>query len=257
MRVKPSFSSEDGPSSTSMTSSMSAVRRILALPTSKSFVMAMDFVTTKYCCRNEQNLRLPTPPTSMCLHSSSATSGFRFKPSSDSRCLQKAASEMRSSPGSSSSEKSASFVRSRLRTSSRSAADVSPYLASTIAWHWFRTLSIVLLFFFARAAAFISIFCSSRFTSVKGPLTALPTFVSCSSRKALASAMLCVVASESFCASSKTAAGVAKESRSDPLMDTRGAHASSSCFATASMACVFVVISANTTSASFLSWISL
>mmetsp|Transcript_42908 Transcript_42908/g.128199 ORF Transcript_42908/g.128199 Transcript_42908/m.128199 type:complete len:209 (-) Transcript_42908:195-821(-) len=196
------------------------------------------------------------PPTSMCLQMSSACSGCRLRPSKDRTCSQKACSEMRSSPCTSSAN-NPSLVRPLVRTSSRSAVETLPYRASTMDWQAFWTESITAVHFFCIPAAFSSIFCNSRLMSTKGPLTAFPTFASCSSRSVRAAEIRLVSAAARPSASCRSEAGVANSSRSAPFRDVSGATASSSFFADSSMASVLAVISVWMADAAFLSRISM
>mmetsp|Transcript_97686 Transcript_97686/g.285163 ORF Transcript_97686/g.285163 Transcript_97686/m.285163 type:complete len:351 (-) Transcript_97686:3396-4448(-) len=257
MRARPSFSWEVGPSRTSMISSTSAVRKIFAEATSNSSVMAIAFTTLKYCCRKARNFLLLTPSASTCLQRSRACSGDRDRPSKDCKCWEKASSEMRSSPGLSSSSKRPSFVRPLLCTSALSAAAARPHRPSAMDWQAPRAASREPAAFFWAAAAFNSSFCSSRLRSTNGPLTALPTFASCSSLSALASATLLRAAAESSSACRSVEAGVAKPSSSAPFRDASGPTALSSCFRHASMASVLAAMSAEMTAAAFFSLISM
>mmetsp|Transcript_36570 Transcript_36570/g.116370 ORF Transcript_36570/g.116370 Transcript_36570/m.116370 type:complete len:431 (-) Transcript_36570:38-1330(-) len=256
-RVRPSFSSTQGPSSTSTTSSTSAVRRILALLIWKSSVMAMDLATTKYCWRKAQNLRWPTPPASMCRQSSSACSGFRVRSSRECRSLHSACSEARSSPGCSSSAKSSSALTPRFRASARNAAEAWPARASTRARQAPRTDSRLLSQRFAADPDRTSRRCNSRLTSNIGPFTALVTLPSCSFRYARASATLCVSSAARRETSSCTEAGVVKASSSAPLSEASGAAASSSFFPSSSMALTLAAISPVMMTAAFFSRISM
>mmetsp|Transcript_104702 Transcript_104702/g.254130 ORF Transcript_104702/g.254130 Transcript_104702/m.254130 type:complete len:352 (+) Transcript_104702:1078-2133(+) len=257
MRARPSFSWEVGPSRTSMISSTSAVRKIFAEATSNSSVMAIAFTTLKYCCRKARNFLLLTPSASTCLQRSRACSGDRDRPSKDCKCWEKASSEMRSSPGLSSSSKSPSFVRPLLCTSALSAAAARPHRPSAMDWQAPRAASREPAAFFWAAAAFNSSFCSSRLRSTNGPLTALPTFAICSSLSALASPTLARASAERSSACRSVEAGVAKSSSSAPFRDTRGLISLSSCLRLASMASIFVAMSAEMTAAAFFSLISM
>mmetsp|Transcript_12480 Transcript_12480/g.39048 ORF Transcript_12480/g.39048 Transcript_12480/m.39048 type:complete len:244 (-) Transcript_12480:3249-3980(-) len=231
---------------------------VLPLLISNSSVRAMDLTTTKYCCSSERNRRLPMPPTSMCRHRSLACSSLKEMPSRVSRCLQRVASGMRSSPAGRSSAKSSSGLAPLLWASSRSAAEASAYLASTRDWQLLSTASMMVLLFFSAAAALPSIFISSRFASSMGPLTAaLPSLACCSLMLALASVTLVASEACSFSPASSTETGVAKASSSSPCSEVMGCVVSSSSFRQASMASTLTLASPMMASAAFFSLASM
>mmetsp|Transcript_94983 Transcript_94983/g.252230 ORF Transcript_94983/g.252230 Transcript_94983/m.252230 type:complete len:335 (+) Transcript_94983:1312-2316(+) len=236
-----------------MTSSASALRIVLALPISKSSVMAMDFTTTKYCCKSAKNFLRPMPPTSMCLHNNLACSGWILKLAMDSRCLQKTSDEIRSSPDCSKEAKSSSGLRPLVCTSSRKAIATWEYFPSTMVWQDFRVPSMVFAHFRSTAPAFPSIFASSFLASSIGPLVALGSLPSCSLMAALAAATASLTWACSFSACSKTERGVAKASSSGPCSAVSGSAASSTAFRLASIPSTFKTASARMASASFFS----
>mmetsp|Transcript_24053 Transcript_24053/g.74751 ORF Transcript_24053/g.74751 Transcript_24053/m.74751 type:complete len:762 (+) Transcript_24053:1490-3775(+) len=252
-RVSPGFSSVRGPSSTSITSCTSAFLMVLALLIGNSSVIAMDLTTTKYCCRRAKNFLLPMPPTSMCLHKSLACSGAKETPSRESRCLQKASSEIRSSPPSRSSWKRSSGPMPLVCVSARRAVAAWEYLASTMPWQEARAASMALALLRSTAMALPSIFANSFLASSMGPLAVLPTWASCSLMHALAAATLSAVWAWSFSASSSTEAGVGNASSSAPWTEMRGCTISSRDFRLASIAPTLATASARIASAAFRS----
>mmetsp|Transcript_74465 Transcript_74465/g.240797 ORF Transcript_74465/g.240797 Transcript_74465/m.240797 type:complete len:270 (-) Transcript_74465:3178-3987(-) len=252
MRVRPSFWSIQGPSNTSMTSSTSAFRNVLALPTSNSLVMAIDFTTTKYCCRKARNLRLPIPPVWIRRQMSFACSGLQAAPSRVPRCETKASSEMRSSPFLSSS-KSWSSERPRFCTSPRRAVEARPQVESTIAAHLPFTASTVALATFSSAKALPSIFCSSRLASKSGPFSTLATLESCSFTRALVPATASAVSTRRPSTLSMSDNGVGNASSSAGSAVVRGLDASSNLLALSSIASTLGFSSLVMAAASFFS----
>mmetsp|Transcript_30617 Transcript_30617/g.71202 ORF Transcript_30617/g.71202 Transcript_30617/m.71202 type:complete len:331 (+) Transcript_30617:1443-2435(+) len=237
---------------TSMSSSMSTLRSVLALPTSKSLVMAMLFTTTKYCCKNAQNLRLPMPPESMRRQTSLACSGCSSRPSTEAKCEQKVSSEMLPS-GPASCSKRPSTVPSFFRSSSRRAAATWPYLASTIAWHLPRRLSRSDLALTITEPVLASSLPISFLASSRGPLLFFASLATCSLMQALAAAAASSTSFRRASASSSSEAGWAKASTAEASREFKGFAFSSSCLEHSSRAFIFSPASAEMALACFLS----
>mmetsp|Transcript_99440 Transcript_99440/g.309820 ORF Transcript_99440/g.309820 Transcript_99440/m.309820 type:complete len:337 (+) Transcript_99440:1160-2170(+) len=222
-----------------MISSGSALRTVLALPTSKSLVMAMDLTTVKYCCTKPRNFRLPTPPFSTLRKTSFTCSALTSKPSKDATWEQKASSEMRPSALPASSRKSASSAIPLLSASLRRAVATLPKVARTMDAHLSRTESAEVLQAAALAAALASILCSSFLTSASGPLVAFATFACCSLVHALTAATASSASLRRPSASSSSETGEANASTSAPSRDVSGFTRSASLLTQASTASIF------------------
>mmetsp|Transcript_62160 Transcript_62160/g.185161 ORF Transcript_62160/g.185161 Transcript_62160/m.185161 type:complete len:333 (-) Transcript_62160:1845-2843(-) len=236
-----------------MISSVSAFRMVFALPTSKSFVKAIDFTTVKYCCRKPRNFRLPMPPFSTLRKTSLTCSALKSKPSRDAMCAQNPSSEMQSSALPASSSKSFSNVIPLFSTSPRKAEETRPNLASTSDEHFSRTASTEFLEAETDAATLASILWRSFLASNSGPFVAFGIFACCSFVQALASLAASSSSFRSCSASSSRESGVAKASSSAPSAAVSGVTASATFFAQASTTSIFADASAIIAAASLRS----